>query len=282
MDIVDSQVHVFHKHTEQEALAAMDALGIAGVLIDELWAFGPNGTLPPETVLSNGAVRPLSPLAQAAAMKFPHRFSFLQRVSREDPDLPALFAMLAATPGCRAIRLNCLPRLEQIALAEGGFDELLKLARRYEFPVFVIIPGGGPEAMRKICRKFSDVQFILDHCGRTESSSQWDDVLTLSDCPNLAMKWSHPHHYFKDAGPYPFPGHRVQLGRAIESFGVNRLMWATDISADGGGVSWAELLFTIRDNPSLSLNDKEWLLGKTARTILKWDASPAHTNSPQA
>jgi predicted TIM-barrel fold metal-dependent hydrolase len=281
MDIVDAQVHVFQKHTEAQTMAAMDALGIKGVVIDEVWSLGADETISPCQIFPNGATRPLTPLAQAAALKFPDRFSLLQRVSRDDPELAALFAVLSATPGCRAVRIDAREKTEQQALSGGGYNELLRLARRHELPVFLLMVGPGvADTARGIAVRFSDIQFILDHCGRPASLQQWDEILTLSECPNLAMKWCHPHHYF-DAGPYPFAGLRVQLARAIGSFGARRIMWASDITVDRAGVPWADLLYTIRDDPSLDMSDKEWVLGRTARTLLKWNMPVPGEASPR-
>jgi L-fuconolactonase len=273
MDIVDAQVHVFHKYTEAQTIAAMDALGIISVVIDELWSLEADGSITPCKSFPNGAKRALTPLSQAAALRYPDRFSLLQRLSRDDPDPAALFAVLSATPGCRAVRIDGREKAEQHALSDGGYDDLLRLSRRHALPVFILMVGPDvAEIARKISCRFSDIQFILDHCGRPASLGQWDEILSLGEYPNLAMKWCHPHHYF-DAGPYPFTGLRVQLARAIESFGSHRMMWASDVTMDRGGVSWADLLYTVRDDPSLGMIEKEWVLGRTARTLLKWDVS---------
>ena len=53
-------------------------------------------------------------------------------------------------------------------------------------------------------------------------------------------------------------------------------MWASDFSVIRG--TWAEMLFAVRDSRALSASDKEWVLGRTARTILKW---PAPAVAPQ-
>jgi L-fuconolactonase len=273
MDIVDAQVHVFHKHTEAQTIAAMDALGINGVVIDEVWSVESDGAITPSKTFPNGAQRALTPLSQAAALKFPDRFSFLQRLGRDDPDLVAQFAILSTTPGCRAVRIDGREKVEQVALSDGGYDHLLRLARTHDLPVFILMVGAGTsEVARQICRRFPDVQFVLDHCGRPATLEQWDEHLALSACSNLALKWCHPHHYFK-AGPYPFEGLRTQLARAIEAFGSDRIMWASDITMDRAGVCWADLLYCIREDSSLSESDREWVLGRTARKLLKWDSS---------
>ncbi|MDX1893051.1 amidohydrolase family protein [Mycolicibacterium sp. 050158] len=75
------------------------------------------------------------------------------------------------------------------------------------------------------------------------------------------------------AAPHPFPDLDVTLRRAVDAFGPHRVMWASDYTATHTRVNWAESLFCIRHCPSLSEDDKEWILGRTARKLLNW-ASP--------
>ena len=73
MDIVDAQAHIFMTIGVDETLAAMDALGIRSVLIDEVWHIDDvwhnfesptqEGRVTPGAVLAGGVSRPMSPLA---------------------------------------------------------------------------------------------------------------------------------------------------------------------------------------------------------------------------
>ncbi|WP_213958823.1 MULTISPECIES: amidohydrolase [unclassified Variovorax] len=270
MDIVDAQVHAFFKLQENEMLAAMDALGIRAVIIDELWGHLENWVAWPHATQANGVRRALSPLAQVAALKHPDRFAFVQRVNRADPELAALFAILGTTPGCRAVRVDLRSREERQAFASGGFDELLGLARERDLTVGLHIHGRDTaEVLRGTLGRFADVRFVLDHCGYPKAPEQWDSVLSLGACPNLWLKWCHAHHFF-EAGPYPFPGLQKQLLRAVDSYGAERVLWASDITHDHGNVSWADLLYYVRESPSLSAGDREWLLSRAARAAYQW------------
>ena len=62
------------------------------------------------------------------------------------------------------------------------------------------------------------------------------------------------------------------VGSALDAFGAERMMWASDVSANLTGESWAELLFWLIDNPDISHGEREKLLGGTARRILNWPA----------
>ncbi|MBW8911146.1 MAG: amidohydrolase family protein, partial [Sphingomonas sp.] len=179
------------------------------------------------------------------------------------------------------------------ALATGGYDALFAAAADARLAVFVAIPGNAP-VLRSSIERFPDVQFVIDHCGlpvsrealeATLRSLGWNEqapefsdetpeaalanVLKLAHLPNVAIKWAHAQKAF-DISDYPFPGLRRHLRSALDAFGADRIMWASDISANKSGNSWAELLFWLIDNPDLSQAQREAILGGTARRILNW------------
>ena len=49
-------------------------------------------------------------------------------------------------------------------------------------------------------------------------------------------------------------------------------MWASDYTQarTETGTSWANTLYYIRDADELSETEKEWVLGRTVRQILRW------------
>lgn len=289
MEIIDSQIH-FGPGGIDETLAAMDALGINAVLADEFWGldnWGPGYTLP------NGVLRVTTPTVELAASQHPHRFSYVQRVERLDPEVESLIRMTADAPNARAIRI--LPSLtaeELTAFETGGYDRIFETANSVGLPVFAYI-AGHVELVPRYLKKFPDVQFIVDHCGMPMEAgisfldeqtpeqaagstgetgpdlAYFDEVLKLAPYANVALKWTHAQGMF-GVSVYPFNALIPYLRRALDAFGVERIMWASDNGGNQTGESWAELLFYIRDCPELSHFEKEWLLGKTVRTLLDW------------
>ncbi len=289
MEIVDSQVH-FGPGGLDETLAAMDALGINAVLADEFWGldnWGPGYTLP------NGVLRVTTPTVELASAQYPKRFSYVLRVERRDPEVESLIRMAADAPCARAIRI--LPSLtadELNALENGGYDQIFKTANSVGLPVFAYI-AGHVELLPRYLKQFPDLQFIVDHCGMpmeagisfldAETPEQasgtgghtgpdvtyFDEVLRLASYPNVALKWTHAQAMF-GVLDYPFKGLIPYLRRALDAFGAERVMWASDNGGNQTRESWAELLFYIRDCPDITGTEKEWLLGKTVRTLLDW------------
>src|SRR5437879_39934 len=81
LDVVDTQVHVFNglgttgRPLELRAvLSAMDALGVASVVIDEYWGLDADGNTLPGHSVAGGGFRPTSPGAELAALLHPDRF----------------------------------------------------------------------------------------------------------------------------------------------------------------------------------------------------------------
>jgi predicted TIM-barrel fold metal-dependent hydrolase len=271
-------------------LRTMDSLGIKSVLIDEYWYWlrhEANSPMEhePGYRLENGAWRADYPVAKLASNLHPDRFSFFVRLDRKDPDPEAFMRRVAASPHARAFRLLATWSLEEAeAFINGGYEPLLDVAQDLGLPVCMFIPG-YVEYLPHYLKKFPKLTFVVDHCGmglpghppgrseaeslRTQSLGYFDEVLKLAEFPNLALKWCHATTMFGGGEFDAYEPARRYLRRAITAFGADRLMWASD-STMVHHYSWKDLLDTIKSDPELSQDEKEWVLGRSARRILKW------------
>lgn len=294
MDIVDSQVHLGPGGVS-EIVAAIDALGIKSVLVDEWWMGTPGH--PYYTVGQRGAQRTTSPSAELAAWSYPDRFSYLVRVDPRDPELKAVVRFARDATHARALRISPgMSRAETTDFANGVYDEIFALATDNGLPVFVQIAGHA-DLLGRIIEKYPDSRIIICHCGMPPGANLWpifaqmegledsmdywrkvgeepidqafDKVLRASEWSQVALKWAHAPVMF-DAAGYPNLAARPFLRRAVDAFGAERVMWASDISANQTGESWAELIFAITENPDVSTEECEWIMGKTARLWLNW------------
>lgn len=286
MDILDAQVHVGRGGIDT-TLAAMDAVGVSSVIIDEFWGtWQPTGPthIDPGYCLENGAWRASWPTAEEASILHPDRFSYLVRIDRADPQLKNIMRVVGSSPHARAFRLQPVWTMEEAhVFAQGGYDELFAIAQDIGLPVCLFIPG-FVELLKPYLVKYPDLQFVVDHCGMgfpnippgrpdEEASAAtdlayFDKVLSLADFNNVAIKWSHAQDRF-GTPHYPYVGLRPFLRRAIEAFGANRLIWASDNTVITGH-SWADLLHYLRDDPELSKDEKRWILGGSARHVFGW------------
>lgn len=296
MDILDSQVHI-GPGGAAEMVAAMNALGIASALIDEWWMGTPGH---PYYAVGDGrrAVRTTSPTAELAAWTYPGRFSYLVRVDPRDPELSSVIRMVRDASHARALRLSPgMSRAEMADFAGGGYDEVFALASEHGLPVFVQVAGHADQ-LERIVRKYPESRIVICHCGMPpgatmapiiaqmeglpDSADHWRKVaaepveqafakvLRAAEHPQVALKWAHAPGLFGAAG-YPNLAARPFLSAALDAFGADRVMWASDISANLTGETWAELIFAVADNPELGAEEREWVMGRTARKWLNWD-----------
>jgi predicted TIM-barrel fold metal-dependent hydrolase len=286
MDIVDAQVHLNRLGSDwgrtdprlivDYAIVTMDALGLDAVLIDE-WAGFDNpitkrGHLPGH-FLPNGAMRGAHPFSEKAIELHPDRFAYVARIDPLDPDLEDLMAGVHQKPGAVCLRIVPIPEAGELELFErGGFEAMFAAAEKHRVPIFAWFPGRS-HLLVPYLEKFPNLQLILDHLGisRTEGnhSAQLDEVFALARYPNLALKWCHAPSHLSNQ-PYPFRDVMPHLRRAIEAFGPQRIMWASDHTQSKTHHSWAQALFYVLDSNELSDDEKAWILGKSVRSVLHW------------
>jgi predicted TIM-barrel fold metal-dependent hydrolase len=175
---------------------------------------------------------------------------------------------------------------EAKAFAEGAYIPLLEIAQDVGLPVCLFIPG-YVELLEPYVQRFPELTFVIDHCGmgfpgippdRPEPEARsaqavgyFDQVLRLAEFPNVALKWSHAQDRF-GVPRYPYDELRPLLRSAIEAFGADRLLWASDKSVMFGH-TWTDLLHCVRDDSELSQEEREWILGRSARRILQWPSA---------
>jgi hypothetical protein len=51
------------------------------------------------------------------------------------------------------------------------------------------------------------------------------------------------------------------------------MIWASDKTVLHPPISWSDLVHYLRDDPELSQDEKEWILGRTARRVFNWPAA---------
>ncbi len=209
---------------------------------------------------------------------------YLVPVALDNSELDYLIGNVKKTPGRLALRVVpwIADGFEQFG--QGAEEPVFAAAQKYGVPVFVLVPG-RTHLLEPYLKKFPGVQVIIDHCGvnisfankPTDPFEGFEQVFKMAQYPNVALKWAHAPSL--SSLPYSYPDLIPVLVKVVEAFGPERVMWASDHSHNKKFYSWAESLFYIRDTKELSESDKIWLLGKTARTLLKWPQLATITNS---
>jgi L-fuconolactonase len=302
IEIIDAQVHLNQlgpdwKTASLDSVLAtgiqvMDAVGIAKVLIGEAHGFD-SKFRPVGEELPNGAIREAFPFSERAVEQHPDRFTYHVVIDFRDPELDRLTAEVQTRPGANSMRIVPVPQTGAVdALENGEFDALFTAAERHQVPVFAWVPRRA-HLLLPYVQRFPKLQFIVDHCGvgvaplrvgqlpvtmETSMTRSRDDrlaelarVCEMAQYPNVALKWCHAPGLLSEED-YPYRDVMPLLRQAIDAFGVERIMWASDytIAHDQNANSWAECLYYLLDSDQLSRTEKEWLLGGSVRQVLNW------------
>ena len=293
MRVVDAQIHpgkigpAWGAATPDEqvdrTIAAMDAVGVHGALLDEWRGWDERGRIVPGHDHPNGARRAEYPVSLRAIARYPQRFAYYARVERTDPEMAEQIADLRRHPGRLCLRW-CPPAItgELAALEAGAYDGFFTAARAHRIPVFLSVPGQSG-ILERYVRAHADLWFVIDHCGvawplEHERSDRWFDgfaeVIRMARYPNVALKWCHAPRLSRE--PFPFRDLSEHLTRVLEAFGPERVMWASDCTEAlrpmraNRTFTWAEALYSLLATDTLSVADREWLFGRTVRRILDW------------
>ena len=286
MEIIDAQIHVWEekpsypwtpRHRKigadampyQWALAAMRAVGVDAAVLHTAEDY--------HEVLPNGHLRHYHDYSWDAIAAHPDRFSAIALLDHRLPDLDERVRAIRARPGMVALRV-VVREADVPALREGAFNKLFAAAERHALPLFVYLSGSLPEAV-PIARGHPDLQLIIDHFGllqpplRVPDSPPWKrlpDLLALAAYPNVAVKFSGAPALSQEE--FPFSDVWPQLHQVIRAFGTERLLWGSDFTRCAPDHSYAEALFYILHTDQLSAAEKEAILGRTARRVLRWPA----------
>jgi L-fuconolactonase len=273
--IYDAQVHIWEAPTRErpwpsgrrakphrdvpfsaaQLLAEMDAAGVArAVLVPPSWAGDTND------------------VACAAARAFPDRFGVMGRFPVEERCDPGVVRSWRNQDGMLGMRLTFGDiRLREL-LESGSVDWLWKLADLYGIPVMVFAPNLLDHVAR-IAQRFPELRLIVDHLGlgfehgEDEVGAVVDQLLPLSDYANIAVKVSALPHFVEEEFPFSFI--QAQIRRVIDAFGVERVMWGSDLSRlTCGYQEWLSIF--MGDFGFISASERGWILGRSLAMWLRW------------
>jgi L-fuconolactonase len=302
MEIIDAQVHLNQlsadwrtasiDSTIATGIEAMDAVGVDRVLIGEAYGFD-SQFRPLGEELPNGAIREAFPFSERAVELHPARFAYHVVIDFRDPELDRLTAEVQTRPGANSMRIVPVPQTGAVnSLEHGEFDALFAAAERHQVPVFAWVPGRA-HLLLPYVQRFPRLQFILDHCGvgvaplkvgdlpvtmqssltpsRDDRVAELRRVCEMAQYPNVNLKWCHGPGLLSQED-YPYRDVIPLLREAIDAFGIDRIMWASDytIARDQNANSWAQCLYYLLDSDQLSRTEKEWLFGGSVRKVLNW------------
>jgi predicted TIM-barrel fold metal-dependent hydrolase len=169
----------------------------------------------------------------------------------------------------------------------GVFDPLFAAAEKARLALFVSTHGWG-KVMGPVAERHPDLTLIIDHIGVSQhpvsppNPEPWrtfPDLLALARYPNVHVKLCGGP--VMSAQNYPFDDVWPKLEQMFDAFGYDRVMWGSDYTrmrwADRPlgerprkrGVSYADSLNYLLRTDRLTFDQKQAVLGGTARKVLK-------------
>jgi len=273
MPIVDAQVHIWaansperpwparhqpHKPepiTKDDLLREMTAAGVdRAVLVPPSWEGERND------------------IVLAAAQAHPDRFAVMGRLDPEALASRGLIATWREQPGMLGLRFTFHRPLLRPLLAEGRVEWLWPQAEKAGVPIMILAQHSDLYLLDRVAERYPALRLVIDHLGLTkgkdeEAFREFDQLLTLARRPNVAVKASCLPLYTTDA--YPYRWLHPYLRRVYDTFGARRMFWGTDFSRLPCSYRQAVTMFT-EEIPWLTLEDKEWIMGRGLCEWLGW------------
>ena len=273
-ELVDAQLHAYspeqlaeegHGETADGLLAMMDAVGVDAAVLVHPSRFG---------------FEPVYSLEAAAA--HPSRFGVVGLVDPDAPDIDDRMQTWRDRPGLLAVRLVAFKDEQRERLRAGAYGRLLAAAERHDVPLLIFAPSVLP-LVGDVARTYPALQIVVDHLGLSQPPllqpdpdpfQRLPELLDLAAFANVAVKCTGVPTL--TAEEYPFNDLWPHLHRILDAFGVERLMWGTDITRVHGTDpypgwhTYAEAVSFMRDTDQLSLDEKALIMGANVRRILRW------------
>ncbi len=204
------------------------------------------------------------------AKRFPGRFAVIGLLNVEKPDAPKTLERWAKE-GLEGIRFRPGWR-------SPGRDPLVIWKKALDLGLVVSCIGEEAELVtpefQKLVKSMPKLKIIIEHIGRAGPDDKppytlFKKILKLAELPNTYMKI--PGYGEICTPPFPFQAIPPFMEMAMKAFGPRRLMWGSDwpgvVMREGYGNA---LRFCMQNFPAKD-KDKEWVFGKTALSLFKFD-----------
>jgi L-fuconolactonase len=174
-------------------------------------------------------------------------------------------------PGMLGMRISLLSEDNRALLLEGKLDVLWEAAADADLPIMANVARTLPE-IGEVAASYPRLRLIIDHMAVlpfgicTDFGPILKQLLPLARYPNIAVKLSRLPAVVDE--PYPFPSLHQPVRRVIDAFGPQRLFWGSDLTTHSR--SYAECVRLFTEALPLTMNEKEWIMGRAVCEWLEW------------
>ena len=172
----------------------------------------------------------------------------------------------------RVTGFRITPRIYQDKWLAGGMPEMWRTAATTGQKICCLINTAELPEVDAMCTKHPDTPMVIDHFARIGVDGEFREA----DIAAMCKFARHKQTYVKISAFYalgqkkpPYLELIPMIRRLLDSFGPERLMWASDApyQLDAGNTYAASLALVKEKMDFLSAGDRDWLLRKTAEKV---------------
>ena len=177
-----------------------------------------------------------------------------------------------ARQGVRGFRIN--PGKQSVAawLGSPGMAEMWRVAADEDLSICPLINPEALPGIDEMAARYPKTSVVIDHFARIGVGGvirreNLDQLVRMAARPRVQVKTSAFYALGRKQAPYTDLGPMIRELR--DSYGAQRLMWASDCPFQvGGGHSYRESIALIRDRLDfLTRDERDWILRKTAERV---------------
>ncbi|MHA2394158.1 MAG: amidohydrolase family protein [Promethearchaeota archaeon] len=246
--IVDTHVHVGLKNyvPVEELLKQMDQVGIDKAVLVQYRSGMPSPGNTDNSYLSN------------CINNFSSRLVGVCLVDHRKEDATEKLEYLVKEKGFQGIRLagrDNSPGSNKIAIWEKASELGINIS-----------VSGDITPVKDIAENISDLNLLIEHVGMPNTNG--NKILELAKYDNVYVKFSTGGLHGVSEEGYPYLDVQPFFKKVYEIFGPERIMWGSDYPPVEGREGYRKALDFIKEDVDwLSLEDKEWILDKTAMNL---------------
>jgi predicted TIM-barrel fold metal-dependent hydrolase len=203
--------------------------------------------------------------------RFPGMFGGVAIIDHEAPDAVAQMKALKAK-GVRGFRLYTDKKNAESWLQSDSMKTMWAAGADEGLAMCLLANPDALPAVHALCKAFPKTPVVIDHFARLgmkgpPAEADLENLVKLADFETVHVKTS--AFYALGAKKAPYTDLAPMIRRLRDTYGANRLMWATDCPYQvGEGHTYADSIALIRDRLDfLSAEDKNWILRGTAEKV---------------
>ncbi|MGH8783184.1 amidohydrolase family protein [Paraburkholderia sp.] len=202
--------------------------------------------------------------------KYPERLVAVGSVDVLQPDAPATIRrwIERGLVGLRLFTGGSTKAFDPSVLEDPHSFPAWGLCAELKLPMCITTGVVGLPQVKALARRFPDVAIVIDHMARPDLKdgapySNAESFFELASFANIYLKLTPKNCEDARSGlatPETF------FPKLVETFGAQRLAWGSNFPTSPGTL--AEILGVMRTSlGSLSAEDQDWILGKTAQRL---------------